>query len=106
MSSAELIALKSAIQTMVSDGMALCLKIERLPLAVYREAAAHLKQLESIDVAFIPQTSTEFDYLQSQVGGLQLTPQLSSTPADGLVSDRLVEILQHYAQRFGPWTKI
>ncbi|NEQ34758.1 MAG: hypothetical protein F6K04_28035 [Leptolyngbya sp. SIO4C5] len=46
------------------------LRCPRLPLAVYREVAAHLRQLDQVETGLLPQTSQEFDYLQSQVGGL------------------------------------
>ncbi|MDJ0796216.1 MAG: hypothetical protein QNJ51_05160 [Calothrix sp. MO_167.B12] len=47
-------------------------KIEfaNLPLAIYREIAAHLRQLEGVKVELIPQSSPEFDYKQSQISEL------------------------------------
>lgn len=42
----------------------------QLPLAIYKEIASHLTQVEGITVKLIPQTSTSFDYHQSQVAGL------------------------------------
>lgn len=41
-----------------------------LPLAVYREIAAHLRQVGGIKVELIVQSSQEFDYNQSQIEGL------------------------------------
>ena len=41
-----------------------------LPLAVYREIAAHIRQVLGVEVGLIPQTSSEFDYNQSQISGL------------------------------------
>jgi hypothetical protein len=51
-----------------------------LPLAVYREIAAHLHQVEGVEVGLIPQSSQQFDYNQSQIGGLWIswTPNSSS----------------------------
>lgn len=43
-----------------------------LSLAVYREIAAHLRQVDGVNSDLFAQTATEFDYLQSQVGGLWL----------------------------------
>lgn len=85
------------------NGGSVELTLERLPLAVYREVAAHLQLLEPLEVSLTPQTSTEFDYLQSQVGGIRLQSAASSDGQHQVVGDRLVEILEHYAQRFGPW---
>ncbi|MEM9244132.1 MAG: hypothetical protein AAGA67_00105 [Cyanobacteria bacterium P01_F01_bin.153] len=93
--------LKGAVGKAANKGSSLQLTIQRLPLAVYREIAAHLQQLEGVSVTLMEQTSKDFDYLQSQVGGIELTFLGSSCFKDG--GDRLVEILNHYAARFGPW---
>lgn len=45
-------------------------ELSGLPLAVYREIAAHLRQVVGVEVEIIPQTSQQFDYEQSQVEGL------------------------------------
>ncbi|CCH66963.1 hypothetical protein RINTHH_8080 [Richelia intracellularis HH01] len=45
-------------------------EFHNLPLAIYREIAAHLSQLEGVIVELIPQSSPEFDYNQSQIAGL------------------------------------
>ncbi|HCQ22072.1 MAG: hypothetical protein ACK5WC_08965 [Aphanizomenon sp.] len=44
-----------------------------LPLAVYREIAAHIRQVLGVEVGLIPQTSSEFDYNQSQISGLWIS---------------------------------
>ena len=68
--------------------------IPRLPLAVYREIAAHLRQVEDVTVELLPQRSTEFEYLQSQVGGLQVDcPDRSR--------QRVEQILAYYGDRYG-----
>lgn len=69
-----------------------------LPLAVYREIAAHLRQVEGIEVELIPQASPAFDYLQSQIAGLwiQYPPDLPL-----LESQLLEEILTHYGKAYG-----
>jgi len=64
-----------------------------LPLAVYREIAAHLRQVVGIEVELIPQTSLEFDYNQSQISGLLI----SWTPnADGESRKRFKQIVAYY----------
>ena len=70
----------------------------QLPLAVYCEIAAHLRQVEGITVELVSQTDREFDYNQSQIGSLSITysPDLD---ADSL--SRIRKILDYYAQRFG-----
>jgi len=67
-----------------------------LPLAVYREVAAHLRQVEGVDVQLLPQLSLTFDYLQSQVGGLELRYPTNS-PATA--RQQVVQILTHYGDR-------
>ena len=68
-----------------------------LPLAVYREIAAHLRQVQGVEVSLIPQSSSEFDYNQSQIAGLEI----SITSHLGAASQqRLEEILAYYRQRY------
>lgn len=82
---------------LMSTSDTLSLSIERLPLAVYYEIAAHLRQLSGIRVEILPQTDPQFDYLQSQVGGLSIDYSELS------VVDRTkaTEILDYYHQRYG-----
>lgn len=71
-----------------------------LPLAVYREVAAHLRQVQGVEVNIIPQTSQQFDYNQSQVGGLSIR----YTDASDVVSrERVNQILAYYQNRYGAW---
>lgn len=75
---------------------------ETLPLAVYREVVAHLRQVPGVDAEVLPQTSTQFDYGQSQAGGLRY-----GLPLDNVASrPRVTQILQYYGDRFGPWQSI
>ncbi|MEH2063914.1 MAG: hypothetical protein V7K50_16890 [Nostoc sp.] len=68
-----------------------------LPLAVYREIAAHLRQIEGVEVDLIPQSSQEFDYNQSQIGGLSLSWRANS----GLeCRQRVNQILAYYQNRY------
>lgn len=71
-----------------------------LPLAVYREVAAHLRQVEGLEVELLPQTSQAFDYSQSQVGGLLLHYSSGTT---GASRQRVEQVLAYYGERFGPW---
>ncbi|MCP6757638.1 MAG: hypothetical protein NHB32_02440 [Fischerella sp. CENA71] len=68
-----------------------------LPLAVYREVAAHLRQVEGVEVELIPQSSPQFDYNQSQIAGLLI----SVSPDSNSVSQQRVEqILSYYRDRY------
>lgn len=73
-----------------------------LPLAVYREVAAHLSQIATVETKLTPQIAAEFDYSDSQVGSLWL-----EYPTDLELGEqqRLEEILAYYAQQFGNWTQ-
>ena len=72
----------------------------QLPLAVYREIAAHLNSLEHVSIGLIEQDSGEFDYDQSQLKGLWI-----EYPTNLAVESqqRLEEILVYYAQKYGGW---
>ncbi|WP_017294564.1 hypothetical protein [Geminocystis herdmanii] len=74
-------------------------KLDRLPLAVYREMAAHLRQVEGVKTDLLPQTATNFDYLQSQVGGLNI-----AYPSDSSISSieiKVKSIIRHYENKYG-----
>jgi hypothetical protein len=71
----------------------------KLPLAVYREIAAHLQQVEGVTVTFLPQQTTQFDYELSQVGGLQI----AITGDASVTRKKIDQILQYYQSRFGDW---
>ena len=71
-----------------------------LPLAVYREVAAHLRQVQGVEVGLIPQTSQDFDYKQSQVGGLWI--QYADT-SDSVNREQVNQILAYYQNRYGAW---
>lgn len=72
-----------------------------LPLAVYREVAAHLRQVNGLKAdLFAPGPSLAFDYHGSQVGGLWIEYPEDASESDRLLVDR---ILAYYSDRFGPW---
>jgi hypothetical protein len=69
-----------------------------MPLAVYRELAAHLRQVTGVEVELLPQTAQSFDYKQSQIGGLVLRYRSEA----GTVERELVRrILAYYEERYG-----
>jgi hypothetical protein len=69
-----------------------------LPLAVYREIAAHLRQVPGVEAGLIPQTSQQFDYNQSQVGGLWIQ---QTSASDASSRERVNQILAYYQNRYG-----
>ncbi|NJM65009.1 MAG: hypothetical protein HC851_04725 [Acaryochloris sp. RU_4_1] len=71
-----------------------------LPLAVYREIAAHLRQIEQVEIDLLPQTAQHFDYSLSQVGGLRIRHPQDLPDRDRVQLD---QILGFYAERFGQW---
>ena len=72
----------------------------RLPLAVYREVAAHLRQINGVNTGLLPQTSKEFDYLQSQVGGVWIR---YDADAAAQCQPQVEAILTYYGERYGQW---
>lgn len=73
-----------------------------LPLAVYREIAAHLRQVEGVDASLTPQQSDHFDYNQSQVGSLWVRHTADLSPR---CQEQVERILAYYSRRFGTWIR-
>jgi hypothetical protein len=71
-----------------------------LPLAIYREVAAHLGQVGGVEVNLLPQRSPQFDYYLSQVDSLQIRHADSLSEAD---RQRVEQILAYYSDRYGVW---
>ncbi len=72
-----------------------------LPLAVYREVAAHLRQVNGLKAGlFALGPSLPFDYDRSQVGGLWMEYPENASESDRLLAE---QILAYYSDRFGPW---
>jgi len=75
----------------------------RLPLAVYREVAAHLRQIDGVNTGLSARSSSEFNYYLSQVGGMWI-----EYPEDLRAEDlaRIDQILAYYSDRYGVWKSI
>jgi hypothetical protein len=77
-----------------------CHKIVYKPeiaLAMYRELASHIEQIDDVNAELFWQEITEFSYLGSQTGGMWLTyPQSLPKQSQILIKN----ILNHY----GDWT--
>ena len=69
-----------------------------LPLAVYEEIAAHLRQVEGVEVDLISQSSPQFDYNQSQISDLEISWMPNSNAES---RQRVKEILAYYQNRYG-----
>ncbi|XTZ20122.1 MAG: hypothetical protein ACQZ3M_00940 [cyanobacterium endosymbiont of Rhopalodia fuxianensis] len=73
-----------------------------LPLAVYRELAAHLQQVEGVTTELIPQQSEQFDYTQSQVESLLVQyPSSLNIPE----KHHIQKILDYYAKVHGAYER-
>lgn len=75
----------------------------QLPLAVYREVAAHLRQVTGVDAGLLPQRSQTFDYGQSQVGGVWVR---YGSEANAVSQRRVEQILVYYGDRYGAWETV
>jgi hypothetical protein len=72
----------------------------QLPLAVYRELAAHLQQVDRVQTTLIEQSASTFDYALSQIESINIWhPQDLSAENQQLIQ----EILSYYGDRFGSW---
>lgn len=74
-----------------------------LPLAVYREVAVHLRQVDGVQTELVPQQSREFDYHQSQIESLWVTYDDNAIPE---VTERVQQILAYYSDRYGSWETV
>jgi hypothetical protein len=73
--------------------------LPQLPLAVYRELAAHLRQLSGVETTLIPQEPRPFDYLESQVAGIVITYKTKNSTVSK-TQQRVTEILRYYSDRY------
>ena len=70
------------------------IRFPSLPLAMYREIAAHLRQVEGVETGLHSATFQQFDYNQSQVGGLWI----HYAPTTSFESRKLVDQILAYYQ--------
>lgn len=70
-----------------------------LPLAIYREIAAHLQQVNGTQTLLLPQDSPTFDYGRSQIKALAI-----QYPTEGQAQVRA--ILDYYGSRYGAYQRI
>lgn len=68
----------------------------QLPLAVCREISAHLQQVEGVETALIPQSSTQFDYNESQIEAIQIKYPIDLSSQE---KQYLEAILDYYSKK-------
>lgn len=73
-----------------------------LPLAVYREVAAHLSQVDGVETELVSQSSQQFNYDQSQIGSLWIQ---CSEAVSAAGRSRVEQILAYYGDRYGAWER-
>lgn len=93
------ISLEVAYPTASSQVLQQRVCFDKLPLAVYREIAAHLQQVAGVKTTLIPQSAKTFDYAQSQIEALEIDYPEDLSPSE---KSLLVEILAYYEQRYQP----
>lgn len=74
-----------------------------LPLAVYREIAAHLCQIDGVQTTLVAQQSSQFDYHQSQIERLEIH-YAADVPQPSI--ERIQQILAYYSDRYGAWESV
>jgi hypothetical protein len=79
------------------------IRLAHLPLAVYREVAAHLCQVEGVKTELLPQQSQQFDYSLSQIDSLWI---YLPDDADALCHEQVQRILAYYSDRYGAWETV
>ena len=72
----------------------------RMPLAIYRELASHLEQVQGVETHLTPQQFQQFDYHQSQIGSLEINYTQAFQESDRTL---VTAILDYYAQRHGSY---
>lgn len=98
------------MQTAKSEQLRYQIHCPQMPLAVYREVAAALRQVEGVQTGLNPMSSQNkdsqvigFDYTRSQVGSLWL-----QYPENTAVAHRqqVDQILRYYGDRYGAWQEV
>jgi hypothetical protein len=67
-----------------------------LPLAMYKELATHLSQLDGVSTELIWQDRQDFSYDASQIAGMHVT-------CSSQMLERLQELVSSILDRYGAW---
>jgi len=65
----------------------------QMPLAIYRELASHLQQVQGVETHLTPQQFQQFDYHQSQIGSLEINYTETFQESDRLWSRQFSVIM-------------
>lgn len=74
-----------------------------LPLAVYREIAAHLQQVDGVETGLYAAAYQQFDYNHSQIGGLWIQYNQHANSAS---RERVAQILAYYQNCYGAFREL
>jgi len=74
----------------------------QLPLTVYREVSAHLQQVKGVKTVLIPQSSSQFDYAQSQIEAIQIEYPVDLSSQE---KQYLESILEYYGNKYGKYQR-
>ena len=95
--------MQSTIKNQVKESY----KSPQLPLAVYREVAAHLRQVTSVTAGLnlkpLHGGKEAFDYYASQIESLWLEYPPNLAPQS---KQQIQAILDYYGQRYQPWETV
>ncbi len=80
----------------------LTVQFTNLPLAVYREIAAHLCQVEEVETKLLQASTPEFNYNDSQVESLQIQVPVANQQS----REQVEEILAYYQNIFGAMARL
>lgn len=72
----------------------------QMPLAIYREIASHLQQVQGVETHLTPRQFQQFDYHQSQIGSLEINYAEAFQESDRPL---VTAILDYYAQHHGSY---
>jgi hypothetical protein len=89
------------VQQLDNSRIAKIVTISQLPLAIYRELAAHLQQVDGVTTEVIMRSEKSgkqvFDYQESQVESLRVEyPQELKLDSQ----ERIEEIIEYYSHRY------
>ena len=92
------------MQSLTEDKIKTYYKFPQLPLAVYREVAAHLRQVTGVDAGLITKPlrggKEAFDYNASQIECLWVEYPQDLANAS---TQRIQKILDYYGKRYQSW---
>lgn len=89
---------------MNQDALKVKIEFPGLPLAVYSEIAAHLRQVDGVETGLEPASDSKFDYSHSQVGNLWI--EYDRTANIVASRARVAQILAYYQNRYGAFRQL